>query len=64
MIFNQYNTANRPYAPWTYNADAAILDHGPTLPETTSSRAGYAISEPHRLSEPMSHVSSASASDW
>jgi ABC-type branched-subunit amino acid transport system substrate-binding protein len=33
MIFNQYGTANRPYAPWTYNADAHSWIMGTTLPE-------------------------------
>jgi ABC-type branched-subunit amino acid transport system substrate-binding protein len=33
MIFNQYGTANRPYAPWTYNAGAHSWIMGTTLPE-------------------------------
>jgi hypothetical protein len=33
MVFNQYGTANRPYAPWTYNADAHSWIMGTTLPE-------------------------------
>lgn len=32
MIFNQYGTANRPYAPWAYNADAHSWVMGATLP--------------------------------
>jgi branched-chain amino acid transport system substrate-binding protein len=32
MIFNQYGTANRPYAPWTYNADTHSWVMGATLP--------------------------------
>jgi branched-chain amino acid transport system substrate-binding protein len=33
MTFNQYGTANRPYAPWTYNAAAHSWIMGTTLPE-------------------------------
>jgi ABC-type branched-subunit amino acid transport system substrate-binding protein len=33
MIFNQYGTVNRPYAPWTYNAGAHSWIMGTTLPE-------------------------------
>lgn len=32
MIFNQYGTANRPYAPWTYSATAHNWIMGATLP--------------------------------
>lgn len=32
MVFNQYGTANRPYAPWTYNAQAHSWVMGTTLP--------------------------------
>lgn len=33
MVFNQYGTANRPYAPWTYNAGAHNWIMGTTLPQ-------------------------------
>ena len=33
MVFNQYGTADRPYAPWTYNADAHNWIMGTTLPQ-------------------------------
>jgi ABC-type branched-subunit amino acid transport system substrate-binding protein len=33
MTFNQYGTANRPYAPWTYNAATHSWIMGTTLPE-------------------------------
>jgi ABC-type branched-subunit amino acid transport system substrate-binding protein len=32
MVFNQYGTANRPYAPWTYSSDAHNWIMGTTLP--------------------------------
>jgi hypothetical protein len=32
MIFNQYGTANRPYAPWTYSTSAHNWIMGATLP--------------------------------
>ena len=32
MVFNQNNTANRPYAPWTYNAGKHNWIMGATLP--------------------------------
>jgi branched-chain amino acid transport system substrate-binding protein len=32
MIFNQYGTANRPYAPWGYSSDAHNWIMGATLP--------------------------------
>ncbi len=32
MVFNQYGTANRPYAPWTYSATAHNWIMGTTLP--------------------------------
>jgi branched-chain amino acid transport system substrate-binding protein len=32
MVFNQYNTADRPYAPWTYNADKHNWIMGTGLP--------------------------------
>jgi hypothetical protein len=32
MVFNQYGTANRPYAPWTYNPAAHNWIMGATLP--------------------------------
>jgi hypothetical protein len=32
MVFNQYGTANRPYAPWTYNVAAHQWIMGATLP--------------------------------
>lgn len=32
MVFNQNGTANRPYAPWTYNATAHNWIMGTTLP--------------------------------
>ena len=32
MTFNQHGTANRPYAPWTYNADTHSWVMGATLP--------------------------------
>jgi branched-chain amino acid transport system substrate-binding protein len=33
MTFNQYGTANRPYAPWSYNADTHSWVMGASLPE-------------------------------
>jgi ABC-type branched-subunit amino acid transport system substrate-binding protein len=33
MVFNQYGTANRPYAPWTWNNTAHNWIMGTTLPE-------------------------------
>ena len=32
MVFNQYNTANRPYAPWTYDAAKHNWIMGTTFP--------------------------------
>jgi hypothetical protein len=32
MVFNQNNTANRPYAPWTYNGDKHNWIMGTSLP--------------------------------
>jgi branched-chain amino acid transport system substrate-binding protein len=32
MVFNQYGTANRPYAPWSYSSDAHNWIMGTTLP--------------------------------
>jgi branched-chain amino acid transport system substrate-binding protein len=32
MAFNQNNTANRPYAPWTYSADKHNWIMGTSLP--------------------------------
>jgi branched-chain amino acid transport system substrate-binding protein len=32
MVFNQYGTANRPYAPWSYSADPHNWIMGATLP--------------------------------
>ena len=33
MVFNQYGTANRPYAPWTYNAGVHNWIMGAALPQ-------------------------------
>lgn len=33
MVFNRYNTANRPYAEWTYNATAHSWVMGQALPQ-------------------------------
>jgi ABC-type branched-subunit amino acid transport system substrate-binding protein len=33
MVFNQYGTANRPYAAWAYNADTHSWIMGASLPE-------------------------------